>query len=510
MARRTSLEVQTERAEVARLKRQAAIDEAVALLARQRGQTLANSFHDASRGRLHTGTRPMGGSAQAHRDGWARDKLRRECQEAYRNNPIAQAIVDRIGDILIGDGPRLAVLTDDETFNKEAQRRFDDWSMACDVTGRYSLADLCLHLVSAWHTDGRLLLLKTKAGLLQEIEDERVVNPNGTADTATCKGGVRIDEAGRPVGYHVRQWRPDGSTAGYTTTEIGAAFVIDAGNPRSREPALYSPEPALFSVLNELKLIDESVEATAAAYRIATLLSAIITTEHPGDMMESMIAASQASDYTTTPASGDPAELELQPGMIQYAPSGTTVSQVKPEHPGTNVDRFAWMVVQLVAARLGCSIDLTHYVMDGNFASTRARMAVTWRAQAAARRTLTRVLTEVSRWKIAGWIAQKKLPEVEGWDRHEWQLAAMPQLDFGAEVKSVRDALDGGLLDYATASERLGLGDWHATMTSRREQEAVLAEAGVAIVRPGAGSVGGPGTQPGDVGDDGQPLNTGA
>lgn len=506
MPRRTSLEIAREKAEIARLRREAAVDAALA----GRAKALSGSFHNASRTRLRAGPPPRGGSAQAHRDKWSREKLRRECQSVYRNNPVAQAMVECACELLVGDGPQLAVLTADEGFNREAQAMFAAWAERCDASGRYGLADLMAHGVAGWHTEGRRLLVKVDAGaggVLQEIEDERVGNPEGRPDDETRKAGVEIDPAtGRPRRYHIAEWRGDGSATDNVYRAVDARYVIELASPRTMDPQVYAPEPALASVLTELELLDESIESTAIAYRIATLFGVVTSTDDPQAMQASLIAGMGGDgEYTTTPATGDPGEYELQPGLAWHMGANGKAWQVEPKHPTTGVDRYAWMMAQVVAARLGLPIDLTHFVMDGNFAATRSRLAMAWRRLSSSRRRLRWALAQISRWKMEEWITDGQLPEIDGWDRHEWKLAPMPTLDLAAEIKTRRDAIDGGLMDFQTASDELGYGDWPATVRSLAEQHAMLADAGVPIVRQGAPA----GTQPGDTTPGGEPQNTG-
>jgi capsid protein len=505
MARRTPLEAAETRARIAQLRRDAEVADLVSM----RAKALSSSFTDAKRTRLRPGSLPPAGSGQAHRDRWTREKLRRECQQLLRNNPIAIALVERVCDLVVGDGPRLACLSGDEAWNEEAQRLFAEWSEEAEITGRHSLADCFGNALTACHTDGRLLWIKASdggEGRLQEIEDERIGRPTAGSDTDTLKGGVEINAAGRPTKYWITEWRGDGAN---TTTEargIDARFVIELANPRVRMPGVYAPEPILSSVIHELELLDDSVESTALAYRIATMLAMVIKTANPADTLSAFVAASGADgDYTTTPASGDPTEFEWQPGSTLHLAPGEEAGQITPEHPATGVDKYAWMMVQIVGARLGVPVDLSHFVMDGNYSATRARLAVAWRAQAATRRMIGRAFRKVARWKLTEWVNKGVLPEVEGWDRFECKLAPMLLLDPKAEIETRLAAIDGLLLDYQTASDELGLGDWAGTVRSRDKQRELLAAAGLEAVRPGAPK----GTPPGALGTDGQPVNTG-
>ena len=506
MARRTRVQIAEDAKRLAELRR----DAAVADLMAGRAKALSSSFTDAKRTRLQPGTRPASGSAQAHRDRWSREQHRRECQHLLRNNPVAIALVERVCDLVIGEGPQLACLSTDEAWNTEAQRLFAEWSDACDVTGRLSLADCLENALTACHTDGRVLWVKVddgRGGRIQEIEDERIGKPNAAADTERLKAGVGLDAAGRPETYWVTEWRADGANTTTVPRPIDARFVIELCNPRVRAPGVYAPEPILAPVVHELELLDDSIESTAIAYRIATMLAMVIKTTNPGDTLAAFAAASGGDgEYTTTPASGDPSEFEWQPASTLHLSPGEDAGQITPAHPATGVDKYAWMMVQVVAARLGVPVDLTHFVMDGNYSATRARLAVAWRAQARTRRMVSRAFNRVARWKLTEWVDAGVLPEVERWDRFECKMPPMLILDPKAEIETRLTAIDGLLMDYETASRELGLGDHAGTVRSLEEQTARIRKAGLERVRPGAAA----GTPPGSLGADNQPLNTGA
>lgn len=511
-SRPTKLEIAERNAKVARLRFETRADEI-------RLKALAGSFPNARRSRTRVGSRPLSGSGQAHRDKASREALRRECQLLYRHNPIAQSLIDTQAELVIGDGPQLSVLTKDEAFNLEAQQRFAAWAQTADLTGLATLEDVLGQVLTAWHTDGRVMLLKVRGGQeqnggrLQVIEDERIINPSGTQDTETLIAGVELGPTGGIARVHVADWGPTGTYIKPDPRPIAAGLFFYEPNPLVRVPGVLAPEATLQSVINELELIDDSVEATAIAYRIATFFGAIQYSEDPQAEQAALIQGLGTNDYNSGAGSGDPSEMELQAGMLWHLKTGGKVEQIKPEHPVTHLDRYVWLVVQLVGARIGMPIDLSHFVNDASFSATRSRLAIGWRRLATVRRRMRRLLTGISRWKVAEWIASGELPEVEGWDRHEWKMAPMPMLDPAVEIKTRREAIDAMLMDYQTASDELGLGDWKATVRTRADQEQLLRANGLEVVRVGAaapsGGGGTGGTAPGDTGTDGQPLNTG-
>lgn len=474
-----------------------------------RYEALSTSFPNSTRPRIRPGPRPSGGSGQSHRDATSRGNLRKDCQDAYRNNPIAQAVVDRKVELVVGAGPVLQVQSEDDDFNAEAERLFGVWASACDITGQHTLTDLLEQAVAAWYTDGRHAWLKVRSpegdGVLQAIEDERLRNPAGKIDDERCAAGVEMDAVGRPLRYHVAEWSRQGTYPETRTLAYEPVYVVYLKSPRCRTSNVVAPEPVLASVLDWLELIDETVESTVIAYRVATLLSLVRTSDNPQDAQAALLAGLSNDEYNSGADSGDPSEIELQPGMMLDMKTGGTISQVVPQHPATHADKFAWMLVQLIAARAALPIDLTHFIMDRNWSGTRSRMAVAWRGVQAEQRGLCRALRDVSRWKVAEWINDGRLWPAAGWDRCAWVPAPMPMLDPAMELKTRREAIDARLMDYQQAMEETGGRDWYEMESRLAKQVARLRADGIEPVVAGNPV----GAQVGDVTAQGTPENVG-
>lgn len=476
------------RARIARARaeeRAAAVRTATAdAIIRSGPAAFAGSFGALGRDRFRAGPRPVGGSAFGHRDQRSREEMRRDCQEALRVNPVAQTIVDSLADLIVGDGPAVRVVCDDKAWREDAQAALDTWLDACDAGGLATLADLLETCVHACCTDGRVMLLMTDEGFVQTVEDERVVNPNGAADTIGMAAGVRMDSVGRVLHYSVADWDDRGAFVRRgNEREVRPEDALVVRSPLCRAPNVVAPEPALASVLPLLSQLWRAIGTTVRAYEVATLFGAIASSDNPNAEQEAIRDALAAGvGGASGPNPTDPDEVEMRSGQVWFRRNTGSVTQLRPEHPKTGIDQFAWMLVGMVAARLGLPLDETFFTFDRNWSASRSRLSIAWRKLGRWRRMATLVSATLAEYRLRWLIAREAIAKPGTAWGVTVRLAPMPHLDPEREVEVARKRREALFASQQEVMDDLGEGDFNETVRRIASEEQTLGSLG--IVRP--------------------------
>lgn len=420
-----------------------------------------DSYASGRRTRLNSRPVPQGGSADAHLDWNTRRKQRAACQQLVRVSPVARAIVQRLSDMVIGDGFTCQALTQDTEWNAKAEHLWSEWAVnGADVRGMRSLWQIVHSVMLAMLTDGDLLVVKVAPrGMddqpcIQLIESELIGSFQMARGGSAPKGkssnevfdGVECDTYGRPVRYHVTTFGPNGNAIA-KADPIKAEDALYLVNPRGQLVNNTRGEPGLQATLDAIERLDEYLESVAISARIATLLSLIIKTANPAAVQSAL--QDQAENVTgVNPNSTDPREAYLTPGAFFALKPGESVEQVKPEQPGTNHVEFVMLQIQLIAAELGLPVILAQLDFSRvNFHSAKSALNVARRGFEVWQRFLAdRLLVPLYRWRIELAIERKELPANDDWDRVEMVAPPMPIIDFEKEARGYDFAVQANLM----------------------------------------------------------------
>jgi lambda family phage portal protein len=229
-------------------------------------------------------------------------RLRARSRDLSQNNDYMRKILSmHVNNVVGPDGFTLKVLARDPKSNAVLtaqnaiiRKGFADWSgrSACDITGRFSLAEMCRILFRSVVRDGEGLVrvirgskktVGNKFGLaLQIIETDRLdINRSTFLDNGNrVVMGVEINSYGKPVAY-------------YIFNEVEPLFQgsVQAGFKSERVPAeeifhLYSAErpeqqrgvPWCASAMSSLYHLDQMQEAALVAARVGASRMGFIET----------------------------------------------------------------------------------------------------------------------------------------------------------------------------------------------------------------------------------------
>lgn len=298
--------------------------------------------------------------------------LRARSRDAYRNNAIARAAIDRMVADVIGTGVSPKPLAEAENTRMQLIDLWEAWSTVCDAEGQtdfYGLQTLAFHamleagevlaLLEDDDADGIPLKIRLLESDHLPFKNERLSNGNRIVD------GIELDARGRRVAYWLHPNHPgDGDVSSNEPVRVPARRVLHLFE--ATRPGQLRGVPILASVLVRLKDLDEFDDAQLVRQKIANLFVGFIKRPpvQPGDEPVGPNGEPLPPDYSNQPP------LSFEAGMLQELAEGEDV--VFSEPPGTSdgYKEFTRAQLHIVAAALG----IPYPLMTGDYSSINDRV----------------------------------------------------------------------------------------------------------------------------------------
>ena len=300
-------------------------------------------------------------SARAANSPEVREKLRKRARYEVANGSYPAAIARTLAYDLIGTGPRLQVMTDDDGFNTEIEALWHDWAKAI------RLPEKLRTMRRARAVDGESFgqmetnrRLSTPSKLdLRVIEAEQVCDPFGVTPDPISVDGIKLDRYGNPASYYVLREHPGDdyrSTGGVAYTEVPARLMIHWFRPD--RPNQYRGVPEFTPALDLFAKLRRYTMAVLAAAELVANFSVLLESGLDPDSDEADEDASTAqsvSPFTST---------EITRGMMTTLPDGYKMAQPKAEQPTTTYEMFEIRILKQVCVALG----IPYFVATGDYA----------------------------------------------------------------------------------------------------------------------------------------------
>jgi lambda family phage portal protein len=385
--------------------------------------------------------------------------------ELDATNAIANGILDRCVDNVVGTGIHLRPNSGDQGWNQAAQDMIEEWSWSrADVRG---LQDYFSDLQSVWFRErmmgGDVGIVLLADGSLQTIDGADIETPPGKVADDSIIDGVQVDRLGRAVGFYVAA-----DENGVKYERVNARDFVHF--PRPLRPKSVRGVTAFRQSIdsNLFDMMDGYLEAVVAAAQMAAMFGLLFETEEGAGALGSLGA--------TTDAAGDAArEFALEPGLIKFLRTGERVVQVKPEQPTQSAPDFMAMVCRYLGLPFGLPLELV--LMDfskTNYSSARAALLQAYRVfRKDQGRMVNTVLRRIHRWRISKWIKADELPARDDAWAHTVTLPGWAWVDPEKEIKAHLIAVDAGLETLSEIAASVGKDFGEIVQTRQREREAM-------------------------------------
>lgn len=280
-----------------------------------------------------------------------RRTLRMRSRYEVANNSYARGLVQMLANDTIGTGPRLQMLSADETFNDAVETAFMRWSDAV------RLAPKLRTMRMARCQDGEAFAVlatnpKIRHGVkldLQLIEADRVSGELRWFEDDTSVDGISYDRWGNPTDYRVLKYHPGDIRymPGDDAIHIPAEYMIHIF--RQDRPGLHRGVPEITPAL--------PLFAQLRRYNLAVLSAA----EAAADFAAIL--------YTDAPPNGESDEVEpmdaipLERNMMLTVPAGWKMGQLDPKQPAANHAEF----VKIILSEIARCVVTTYGTLAGDF-----------------------------------------------------------------------------------------------------------------------------------------------
>ena len=371
-------------------------------------------------------------SARAANSPDVRQRLRDRCRYEVSNNSWAAGVADALADFMVGDGPKLQMLSTDRALNKLIESEFTQWAEAV------CLADKCWLLRRVRAVDGEaFIFLEDDPDLepvtldLRTYEAEQIATPYFYPLDPLRVDGIELNELRKPAYYHLLYEHPGDSfnwSGLFRFERVPAKLVVHwfratrAGQYRGIPE--FTPSLQLFSDLRRYR------QATIAAAETAADFAAVLYTENPPDIDD--------------PEQKEPGlwdKVAISRRMLTTVPAGWKMSQFKAEQPATGHPEF----VRTCLTELATGHSTTYEIASGdysnvNYSSGRLGLQRFQRAISIDRCRMERTcLNPILRQWLAEAVAIRLIPNIttksEEW-LHRWLWPASEMIDPLKEAKA--------------------------------------------------------------------------
>lgn len=383
------------------------------------------------------------------------------------NNAIAEGLVTRCVDNVVGTGMTVQAKTADAGWNTAAETLVKTWfNEEADVTRVAGACETQEMFLRSHLGLGDAIIILLASGELQMIDPGLLQTPWDKAGSKDIVDGVQKDAAGKPVRY----WFATEPQPGQIKYES-----VDARNvvhwPRRLATNATRGCGVFHNTAPYFDKIDANIEAVIAASQMAAMLGLVIKSKDPA----------QVGRLGTTPnaAGGNSPAFQMEPGMVQYLEDGEDVFQVNPTQPSTQWPDFLSVIMRIIGLPVGLPLELMFLDFSKtNYSSARAALLQAYRAFMRIQAGLIRHLSRIYRWRISKFIKAGLLsPREDAWV-HEWTPMGWPWVDPVKEVVGNLIAVDAGFSTIRDVIAGQGK-DWEDTFKQRKLELSRMAEAGM-------------------------------
>ncbi|OHB61371.1 MAG: hypothetical protein A2Y12_11510, partial [Planctomycetes bacterium GWF2_42_9] len=402
-----------------------------------------------------------------------RKTLRNRSRYEVANNSYAKGIISTLANDVVGTGPRLQMLTDDDHGNRIIETEFMNWA------SQIRLAQKLRTMRMARAYDGEAFgILSINRNLnspvkldLRLVEADQVTTPWAKYFTQQSQAdGIEFDEFGNPANYFVLKNHPGSMSVvfeqDYNTVDAGSmVHWFRAERPgQSRGIPEITPALPLFAQLRRYTL------AVIAAAETAADFAAVL--------------------YTDSPANGEAANLEpmdvvqLEKRMATTLPDGWKLGQIEAHQPTTTYGEFKNQILNEIARCLNMPFNIAACNSSGyNYASGRLDHQTYYKSIRVDQADMAMVVLDriLQAWLDEAILISDYLPL--NWRTirhypHQWFWDGTEHVDPAKEAKAQEMRLSNHTTTLADEYAKQGK-DWEVELYQRAREKKLMNELGI-------------------------------
>lgn len=373
------------------------------------------------------------------------------------NNSWYAGILRTAVNHIVGNGPRLQMLTDNPVANARIEEAFAQWAVAVDF------ADFLRTACEAYWRDGEVFVMQASRPQLwpnptldlRMFEADQIANPWNASvyNDPFLDDGIKFDRSANELQIYVYNHHPGSNV--YQSTQEGEWYssreVLHLF--RADRPGQTRGIPRATPALQTLPIMRRQELATLYSAETAANFAMYLKSNSPN------------LDPANSPA--DFAEIELTRNMLTTLPAGWEIGQVEPKQPGPLYEMFQRQALQSFSRCTNMPYTLAAGTgKDANFSSFKGDMKNVWEpeVQCEQSRIEWSIIRPVIKWFFESAIyvpgLLDGLPSI-GTINHRWQWPPLPVLDPVDAATGATIRLKSGQSTMSEEQARCGK-DWSA------------------------------------------------
>ena len=407
-------------------------------------------------------------SADVEADASIRKILRTRSRYEVQNNSYARGIVSTLANDTVGTGPRLQMVLDNESLNKEIEHDFSVWAK------RIRLSEKLRTMRMAQCQDGEAFIvmaqnpnLRSNVKLdLQLVEADRVTDDELQKDDASIDG-ITFDQFGNPKTYKVLKSHPGG-----LQSFSNDYLVIKAENMihvfRQDRPEQHRGIPEITSALPLFAHLRRFTLAVVSAAEAAADFAGVLYTDAPANGEADAVEAMDS--------------IQLERNMLLTMPGGWKMAQVDPKQPVTTYGEFKREILNEISRCLNMPFNIAAGNSSGyNYASGRLDHQTYYKALKVDRSHIeTAVLDRILEAWLTEWRLVKKRQVVCCDCAHVWFWDGQEHVDPQKEANAQAVRLQSRTTTLAAEYARQGK-DWETELRQIAREKELMDELGISI-----------------------------
>lgn len=377
-------------------------------------------------------------------------------RDIFLNFSFARGLLRQHVKNMIGVGPRLQAMTDDDEFNKRAE---DYWYRRKDLIDVRGMSfDAALRVGEQREViDGDYGRMIVTNGQTQFIEADRIKDPPADKKVRGRKyvGGVEMSRDGIPIAYHI--WNR-GSRPGQMTyaKRVEALNFIHSFRPERFDQA--RGVSWVTAGLNDLQDLRETLEATKGKAKIENMLGVAIKSDMPESNEIASLWGGLTEFESTDMEGNDESRYEVKLGQgvhsFELRP-GEDITTIESRTPNNTFEPFTLLLIRFIALTIDMPLEIAlQYYTRGSYSAHRASFIQYYDATRQRRSEIEKITLD----RLYGWVIYRAIktgalkgPANSNTDPtiHLWQWPGMTLLDPDKERKA-------DTLSYKLGVESLG------------------------------------------------------
>ncbi len=395
-----------------------------------------------------------------------RKKIRERARLEIANNPYGKGIINTHTNYVIGCGPKLRMQTGSEGFNRMIESAWIKW---CKAT-KFSQKLRSMYTAKTGDGEGLAQLVVNPAVRDQvkldvvPFECDRLTAPLMVMPDEHYIDGVWFDEFGNPTKYDILRRHPGAAWFSVSVPQeydtIDASFIIHWF--RVDRPGQHRGVSEIAPALNLFGQARRYREAVIAAAETAADISAMVNMGETNEGNDTVVP------FTTIP---------IEKRMLMMTPAGGEVSQLKAEQPATTYEMFDRRIICEEGRVLNMPYNIAACDSSGYSFSGGRLDHLTYYVFVDAERSeaeANAVDRVFSAWFAMATVAYQWVGDANSPPKHQWDWAAMPQIQPKDTATARKTALSFG-------GTRLGLIYAEDGLDFEDEVKAMSEEFGVTV-----------------------------